>query len=178
MLPSQLKQNITLQNNFVTVFNNPNTFINESNIFTDETKHESKQGVAAIPVTHDGSIVLIQQYYPKLNDFLYIIPQQNILSRNIENDARKVVSNTTGHSSEQTNYIQRIMHNPSVTNYCTHTFVLKGAFYNKSIPIEGSNGPFTFNIETVKEMMKNGKIIDTVSLIALNIYLRNLKNKK
>jgi hypothetical protein len=173
MFPIQLKKNISLQNNFVTVYN-------EQSIFSESSKHylskdsdiqyKSKQGIASIPLNNKEEIVLVKKYYKELDTYLYVIPQGDVSTRNIEGDVKKITKKLTGHGTKEVKYIQRAMQNPNNQKHCSHVFILKESFITESDRTNTHQESTAFPQLKIKEMMENGQIIDSISLIALNIY--------
>jgi len=173
MFPSQLKKNISLQNNFVTVYNEQSIFNESSNHYLSkesDTEYKSKQGVAAIPLDTKANIVLVKKYYKELDTHLYIIPQGTVSSRNIEGDVKKITKKLTGHGTKEVKYIQRAMQNPNNQKHCSHIFVLKEAFITEPDKSNNHLDSTAFPQIKIKEMMENGQIIDSITLISLNIF--------
>lgn len=182
MKPTVLKENIIFQNLFVTVYNERIILPNGSKTDHVKIKHPAteesqSQGVIVLPVTKDGKIVLIKEYYYGINEHLYILPRGNVEEKDIENAAERELREETGYTTKRMRYVQRFIENPRVQNHVTHAFLAYDAEYtqpkkkNKNDVIEG---PFLFTKEQIEKMCSEGLIIDSVTLLVLNMYLSKM----
>lgn len=184
MHPSTLSENIIFQNEFVTIYNNrvvlPNGAKTDHIKISAHPSNKKKQshGVAVLPVTKDGKIILIKEYYYGIDDYLYVVPRGFVEERDIEKAASRELREETGYTAKSYKYVQRFVENPRIQDHTTHTFIAHdcvlthGTNFDKGEVIEK---PELFSPEEVLSMCQNGEIVDAITLLVFNLYVNSLK---
>jgi len=182
MHPKILKENIIYTNQFVSIYNNDLTTARNTE-FTDQNqpvkyKGTNNQRVVVIPVTTDNKIVLTKEFYPEINEHLFVLPNDAVAEKNIESAAQRKLKDDTGFTTNSLQYVQRIIKIPKNSDRCNHTFIAHHSKYTSPLnldPNDNIKGGHHFDLDQIKKMCENGSIIDTVSLIAINVYIESLK---
>ena len=181
MHPKTLTENIIYKNAFVTIYDNKVVLpsgkeTSHIKIESASSKKNSKShGVAVLPITKAGKILLIKEYYYGIDDYLYVVPRGFVDEKDIEKAAHRELREETGYTTKSKNmrYVQRFIENPRVQDHCTHTFFAKDVEKTNATkldPTEVIEGSFEFNESEVIEMCKRGDIVDSVTLLVLNMY--------
>lgn len=180
MHPSTLKENIIFKNAFVTIFDNEVVLPSgkETNHIkisaSTANKNQASQGVAVLPLTKDGKLILIKEYYYGIDDYLFVVPRGFVEERDIEQAAARELREETGYTAKKMRYVQRFLEYPRIQNHTTHTFIAHDCELTHELkldPGEEIKGAFVFDKEEVLKMCQNGEIIDSITLLVINLYL-------
>jgi hypothetical protein len=175
MHPKTLQNNIIYTNQFVTIYNEDISVKHKSTTPGSETqpvKNDKRktQQVIVIAITNDNKIILNKKYHPEIDDHRFVIPTSNVTEKDIEQAATRTIKECTGFLGSKLRYVQRLIKNPKREDRCTHTFITK-----KLEAGYGKDSNHYFNLNQVIAMCEDQKIIDTASLLAINIYIKSLK---
>ncbi len=176
MRPTTIEKNILFENLTVTVFNHRMVFpdgaeTTEISVEPKKKNGDAQQFVAVLPVLKSGEIALIKRYFPSIDKELWVAPQSEVDRdvKDIEDAARHTARSVANVQAEATSYLRRFIENPTLSKTTTHGFVAK----NCTVLESGitNNKAFFLTEKQIEDMMIDGRIADTITLLLITHYL-------
>ena len=141
---------------------------------------DSRDWINVVPVTPEGTLVLIRQFRHGTAPMVWEIPGGMIdeEDENPEEAARRELLEETGYVPEEMVFLGAVHPNPAIQNNRCHTFLARNARPHQSQRLDGSE-----DIEVreaswreVSRMVDQGEISHSLVLMALYWYQRHLTN--
>jgi ADP-ribose pyrophosphatase len=139
-------------------------------------KIEHKGSVVIIPILN-SKVILLKQYRPVINKWLYELPAGTLESDDIIEEAKRELLEETGYEASEMKYLFRFYASPGISSEIMYIVLAKDLNYKGRKAEEGE----VINVEIkslddVKDMIFKGEIIDGKTISAILFYL-NYFNK-
>lgn len=140
---------------------------------------EHPGGVGIVPITEDNSIVLVKQYRKAVNRMLYEIPAGKLeVNEEPRETAIRELQEETGYKANELKYLLEFYTSPGYCNEKIYLFLASGLVEGESSP---DNGEFIeqqkFNINELLKMIDRGEILDSKTIIGINMAKDYLESK-
>lgn len=126
-------------------------------------------GVAIIPFTKDGNIILVEQFRKPLEKVIYEIPAGKLeKGEKIDYCAQRELEEETGYKANDLKYIGKFASSPGYSDEIIYVFSAKNLYSG----VKGGDDDEFINIhevslQRIKELVKSGEIIDSKLICAL-----------
>ncbi len=133
-------------------------------------------GAGVIPVMDDNKIVLIKQYRCAMEGTMYEIPSGKIeIGEDPMECAKREVQEETGYVADNITFLSKFY---SLIGFCDEITYLYKATNIKKLEQNLDEDEFVdvhyFTIDEAMEMVKNGDIIDSKTIIAIQMIYNNM----
>ena len=135
---------------------------------------EKQESVFVVPVNNDNEIFLIKQFRYPTQTWSWELPAGAIDAGETPLEAaERELQEETGLKAANIEKLGSLPTGPGLSNNIGHAFVATGLTYigNDKQEEEGITDCKSFTIEKIKDMVKNGEMIDVPSLAFLNFVL-------
>jgi len=138
-------------------------------------------GAGILAVTHDQKIVLVKQYRYAVGDVVLEIPAGKIDHHDDPlSTAKRELAEETGYTSDDLTLLCSFYPTPGYSNEKISLYFAKDV-YLLDEQVDGDDDEFivvdTYSLEEVKRLMKQNKIVDAKTIIAINYYLNRKENQ-
>lgn len=140
---------------------------------------EHPGGVGIITITADNSLVLVKQFRKAVEDFLWEIPAGKLeVNEEPRETAIRELREETGYEANKLTYITEFYTSPGYCNEKIHLFLAEDL-----IEVESSPDPGEFlekaiiSLDDLSKMLDRGEIMDSKTIIGINIAKQHLQNK-
>jgi len=150
----------------------------DGNIIDPYYVYEFPDWVTAFPVTDDGRVIMERQYRHALGEVCLEIPGGCVddTDKSFEAAIARELLEETGYTFSSFEYLGKTSANPSTNNNLMHMFLAKGGKRisgqqldkNEEIEVE------LFTVEEVKQMLKEGKILQSMHVTCMMYALEKL----
>lgn len=132
---------------------------------------EHPGGVGIIPVTEDNCIILVKQFRKAVNRMLLEIPAGKLeVNEEPRETAIRELREETGYDAENLKYLLEFYTSPGYTNEKIYLFLASGLIYGEQDLDEGEFCEIEkYNIEELTKMIDRGEIIDSKTIIGINM---------
>ena len=140
---------------------------------------EHPGGVGIIPVTDDNSVILVKQYRKAVNRFLLEIPAGKLeVNEEPRQTAIRELKEETGYEAENLNYLLEFYTSPGYCNEKIYLFIASGLIAGEPSPDEGEYCDVVkYSIEELLKMVDRGEILDSKTIIGINLAKEYFKDK-
>ena len=139
-------------------------------------KIQHKGSVVIIPILND-KVILLKQYRPVINKWLYELPAGTLESDDIIMEARRELLEETGYEAGEMRYLFKFYASPGISTEIMHVVLAKDLNYKGRKVEEGEViNVEVKSLEETKYMIFKGEIMDGKTVSALLFYL-NYFNK-
>lgn len=141
---------------------------------------EHPPAATIVPVLDDGRVVMIRQYRPVMQEWLWELPAGKIdPGEDREVGARRELEEETGHAARSMTWLTGFYPAPGSLTEWMDVWVARGL---TKVPARRDEDEVIrvkrFTREAVERMVNSGKIKDAKSLIGLLAYLRGLESSR
>lgn len=141
---------------------------------------EHPGGVGVIPLTHDNCIILVKQYRKAVERFLLEIPAGKLeLNEEPRETGIRELKEETGLVAEKMDYLLEFYTSPGFSNEKIYLFLATGLVEGES---DLDVGEFIekekYHIDDLIKMVERGEIIDSKTIIGINLAKKYLDNKQ
>lgn len=140
---------------------------------------EHPGAVGIIAITDDNSLVLVKQYRKAVEDFILEIPAGKLeVNEEPRETAIRELREETGYEANKLTYITEFYTSPGYCNEKIHIFLAEGL-----IEVENSPEPGEFiekniiSLDDLSKMLDRGEIMDSKTMIGINIAKVHLQSK-
>lgn len=135
---------------------------------------EHPGAVAVILINENNNLVLIKQYRKAIEDYLLEIPAGKIeLKESPYDTALRELKEETGYTASSLTKLLSFYTSPGFANEIIHVFVAKDVTKGEATPDIGEFVEMLeFPMDTILEMIKEGKIKDAKTVTAILAYLQ------
>ncbi len=137
-------------------------------------------GAVILPITDEGKLVLIKQFRYPLQEVLIEAPAGKLeIDEDPQICATRELTEETGYRAEKVIALGKISTTPGFCDEILFLYLAQGLTAGKHNREEGEYGMevFEYTLGEVDEMIKNGKIIDSKTIVAIyhykSFYLNN-----
>ena len=132
---------------------------------------EHPGGVAVIPITDDNCIILVKQYRKAVERFLLEIPAGKLeLNEEPRETGIRELKEETGFSADKMEYLLEFYTSPGFSNEKIYLFLATGLTDGEATP---DLGEFIqsekYNVDDLIKMIERGEIIDSKTIIGINM---------
>lgn len=140
---------------------------------------EHPGGVGIIPVTDDNCVILIKQYRKAVNRFLLEIPAGKLeVNEEPRQTAIRELKEETGYEAENLKYLIEFYTSPGYCNEKIYLFLASELIEGATKLDEGEYCDIEkFSIEELLKMIDRGEIIDSKTIIGINLAKDYFKDK-
>lgn len=141
---------------------------------------EHPGGVGVIPLTHDNCIILVKQYRKAVERFLLEIPAGKLeLNEEPRETGIRELKEETGLVAEKMDYLLEFYTSPGFSNEKIYLFLATGLVEGESDPDVGEFiEKEKYHIDDLIKMVERGEIIDSKTIIGINLAKKYLDNKQ
>ncbi len=141
-------------------------------------EHSGAVGVLAI--TPDGKVILVKQFRKPVESVLLEIPAGRIeTDEEPLNSAKRELVEETGYSSDKITKMLDFYTSPGFSNEVIHIYLAEELVEGEACPDEDEYIEVVYlSIEEAVEMVKNGEIKDSKTIVALLSYQNSFLNSK
>lgn len=132
---------------------------------------EHPGGVAVIPITKDNSIILVKQYRKAVEKFLLEIPAGKLeINEEPRETAIRELKEETGFTANKVEYLLEFYTSPGFSNEKIYLFLATDLIEGEATPDTGEFVDIEkYNINDLIKMVERGEIIDSKTIIAINL---------
>lgn len=132
---------------------------------------EHPGGVGIVPVTEDNCVILVKQFRKAVNRMLLEIPAGKLeVNEEPRETAIRELKEETGYEAEKLKYLLEFYTSPGYTNEKIYLFLASGLIYGEQDLDEGEFCEIEkYNIDELTKMIDRGEIIDSKTIIGINI---------
>lgn len=132
---------------------------------------EHPGGVGIIPVTDDNCVILIKQYRKAVDRFLLEIPAGKLeVNEEPRQTAIRELKEETGYKAENLKYLLEFYTSPGYCNEKIYLFLASGLIEGETKLDDGEYCDIEkYNIEELVKMIDRGEIIDSKTIIGINL---------
>ncbi len=132
---------------------------------------EHPGGVGIVPVTEDNCVILVKQFRKAVNRMLLEIPAGKLeVNEEPRETAIRELKEETGYESEKLKYLLEFYTSPGYTNEKIYLFLASGLIYGEQDLDEGEFCEIEkYNIDELTKMIDRGEIIDSKTIIGINM---------
>ena len=135
-------------------------------------------GAVVLPITSEGRFVFVKQYRYPFDEYMLELPAGKL---EVNEDpllcATRELTEETGYSSTNISYLGKIYTSPGFCNEILYLYLAENLIPGNHNREEGEYGMevFEYSLDEVKDLINDGKIVDSKSLSALHFYfMRNI----
>lgn len=141
---------------------------------------EHPGGVAVIPVTSDNSIILVKQYRKAIERFLLEIPAGKLeLNEEPRETATRELKEETGYEAKKIEYLLEFYTSPGFSNEKIYLFLATDLIEGEATPDSGEFIEMEkYNIDDLIKMVERGEIIDSKTIIGINLAKKYIDKKQ
>ena len=138
---------------------------------------DHRAGACVLPVTDDGRLLLVKQYRNSIDDITYEVPAGLInTGEKPEAAALRELEEETGYIAERLEYVTRTVLAIGTSNEQTYIYIgydLRDGCMSQDIyeNIESE----IFDVANAENMIRDGRIVDSKTIIAVYAYINSLK---
>lgn len=162
------------ENRYITIFNDHVIFPKGNKGTYVRLKSACDGGVAILPITEDGKIIVVNSFRHALRAWCYEIPKGGIeFGEDPETGAKRELLEETGYESDQYIYLGEYSENPAVysnTIKCYAAIGCRKAFEAAAEDTEAIQGIHVVTVEELKEMNKSMAYVDTMTELLIYKY--------
>ena len=141
---------------------------------------EHPGGVAVIPIVDNDSLILVKQYRKAVEKFLLEIPAGKVeINEEPRVTAIRELKEETGYSTDKMEYLMEFYRSPGFTNEKIYLFLATDLVKGEASP---DTGEFIevekFKIDALIKMIERGEIIDSKTIIGINLAKKYLDDKQ
>ncbi len=141
---------------------------------------EHPGGVAVIPIVDNDSLILVKQYRKAVEKFLLEIPAGKVeINEEPRITAIRELKEETGYSTDKMEYLMEFYTSPGFTNEKIYLFLATDLVKGEASP---DTGEFIevekFKIDALIKMIERGEIIDSKTIIGINLAKKYLDDKQ
>ncbi|NLK44674.1 MAG: NUDIX hydrolase [Tissierellia bacterium] len=141
---------------------------------------EHPGGVAVIPIVDNDSLILVKQYRKAVEKFLLEIPAGKVeINEEPRVTAIRELKEETGYSTDKMEYLMEFYTSPGFTNEKIYLFLATDLVKGEASP---DTGEFIevekFKIDALIKMIERGEIIDSKTIIGINLAKKYLDDKQ
>ena len=141
---------------------------------------EHPGGVAIIPIVDNDSLILVKQYRKAVEKFLLEIPAGKVeINEEPRVTAIRELKEETGYSTDKMEYLMEFYTSPGFTNEKIYLFLATDLVKGEASP---DTGEFIevekFKIDALIKMIERGEIIDSKTIIGINLAKKYLDDKQ
>ena len=144
--------------------------------------YELPTWVAAVPVTDDGRIVMVRQYRHALGQEIIEIPGGCVddTDKNFEEAIERELSEETGYTFTNYDYLGAISPNPSTNTNLLHMYLARGGRQTTSQKLDKNEEieVLLLTIDEVKHLLRTNKIMQAMHVTCLLYALEKLGELK
>jgi ADP-ribose pyrophosphatase len=134
-------------------------------------KIEHRGSVVIIPILND-KVILLKQYRPVINKWLYELPAGTLEHDDVIEEAKRELLEETGYEANEIKYLFKFYTSPGIITEVMHVVLAKNLNYKGRKLEEGE----VINVELksfeeIKNMIFKGEIIDGKTIAAVLFYL-------
>lgn len=140
---------------------------------------EHPGGVAVIPITDDNCIILVKQFRKAVEKFLLEIPAGKLeLHEEPRETATRELKEETGFEANKMEYLLEFYTSPGFSNERIHLFLATDLIEGEATPDSGEFIEMVkINIEDLLKMVDRGEIVDSKTIIGINLANKYINNK-
>lgn len=140
---------------------------------------EHPGGVAVIPITKDNEIILVKQFRKAVERFLLEIPAGKLeINEEPRETAQRELKEETGCEANKLEYLLEFYTSPGFTNEKIYLFLATDLVQGEATPDIGEFLQIEkYNIDDLVKMVKRGDIVDSKTIIGINL-AKNYLDKK
>lgn len=141
---------------------------------------EHPGGVAVIPITSDNSIILVKQYRKAIERFLLEIPAGKLeLNEEPRETAIRELKEETGYEANKIEYLLEFYTSPGFSNEKIYLFLATDLIEGQATPDSGEFIEMEkYNIDDLIKMVERGEIIDSKTIIGINLAKKYIDKKQ
>lgn len=141
---------------------------------------EHPGGVGIIPVTDDNCVILVKQYRKAVDRFLLEIPAGKLeVNEEPRQTAIRELKEETGYEAENLKYLLEFYTSPGYCNEKIYLFLASGLIEGETKLDDGEYCDIEkFKIEELLKMIDRGEIIDSKTIIGINLAKEYFNDKK
>lgn len=141
---------------------------------------EHPGGVAVIPVASDNSIILVKQYRKAIERFLMEIPAGKLeLNEEPRETAIRELKEETGYEAKKIEYLLEFYTSPGFSNEKIYLFLATDLIEGEATPDSGEFIEMEkYNIDDLIKMVERGEIIDSKTIIGINLAKKYIDKKQ
>jgi NTP pyrophosphohydrolases including oxidative damage repair enzymes len=137
-------------------------------------KVEHKGSVVIFPILND-KIILIRQFRPVINQYIYELPAGTLEGNNIIEEAKRELLEETGYEAREIKYLFKFYPSPGISTEIMHVVLAKDLTYKGRKTEEGEVIEVEMKtIEEIKYMILKGEIIDGKTIASFLYYINYL----
>ena len=132
---------------------------------------EHQGGVGIIPVTDDNSVILVRQYRKAVNAVLLEIPAGKLeINEEPRETAIRELKEETGYTARDLEYLLEFYVSPGYCNEKVYLFLASGLIEGAQELDEGEFCEYDkYHIDELLKMIHRGEIIDSKTIIGINL---------
>lgn len=141
---------------------------------------EHPGGVAVIPVTEDGCVILVKQFRKAVERFLYEIPAGKLeLNEEPRETAIRELKEETGYAANKLTYLYEFYTSPGYCNEKIYLFLGEDLVEGESDPDPGEFIEWVkIHIDDLFKMIDRGEIIDGKTILGIYLAKEYFDKKK
>lgn len=140
--------------------------------------YEFPTWVTALALTEDGQVVMERQYRHALGEVAYEIPGGCVddTDASLEDAVRRELMEETGYAFDTVEYLGKTSANPSTNSNWMHMFLATGGRRVKEQSLDDNEDLEVqlVSLDTLKQMIRENKIIQSMHMTAIFYGLRKL----
>lgn len=141
---------------------------------------EHPGAVGLIPITEDNCVILVKQFRKPVEKFLLEIPAGKLeLNEEPRETAIRELKEETGFEAGKIEYLLEFYTSPGFSNEKIHLFLATDLIEGEAIP---DSGEFVekvkISIEDLLKMVDRGEIVDSKTIIGINLADKYINKKK
>ena len=141
---------------------------------------EHSGSVAVIPITDDNCVILVKQFRKAVERFLLEIPAGKLeLNEEPRDAATRELKEETGFEANKMEYLFEFYTSPGFSNEKIHLFLATDLVEGDATPDSGEFiEEVKINIDDLVKMVNRGEIVDSKTIIGINLAEKHIKNKE
>ena len=141
---------------------------------------EHPGAVGIIPVTDDNCLILVKQFRKPIERFLLEIPAGKLeVNEEPRETANRELKEETGYSSNKMEYLMEFYTSAGFSNEKVYLFLATDLVQGEPCPDSGEFIEVVkISIEDLLKMVDRGEIVDSKTIIGINLADKYIKNKK
>ncbi len=139
---------------------------------------EHPGAVGIIPITHDNCIIMVKQFRKAIEKYILEIPAGKLeVNEEPRETAKRELKEETGYDSNQMEYLLEFYTSPGFSNEKVHLFLATDLIEGEACPEIGEFIEITkIKIEDLMKMIDRGEILDSKTIIGINLANEYIKN--
>lgn len=141
---------------------------------------EHPGAVGLIPITEDNCVILVKQFRKPVEKFLLEIPAGKLeLNEEPRETAIRELKEETGFEAGKIEYLLEFYTSPGFSNEKIHLFLATDLIEGESTPDSGEFiEKVKISIEDLLKMVDRGEIVDSKTIIGINLADKYINKKK